>query len=283
MEGDGKAIPTRRLARDILSDVKLTELARLSKSYQISRAATELCCVLFALIGNLEMCLGRDEHDLCLAHARVFAFGYRSDRGTYSISKAQRQAILMWSHRITTDPNFVDVILANFHPNDVTKKRLEIAKAILERGSTHRCDFETRIRSSLTKSHVRILRWCEEMVRRRSINTIRASPRIGFYPRPKSPLESERTSLAFKYIETRKRQNYVQTLADTTIGKERTQSKIREVYKECYPKKNVDEVIEHFSPNREVIALRKAQERFKLFDKPDALPELDFDSLKDSY
>ena len=191
--------------------------------------------------------------------------------------------MLMWSHRVTTDPNFLDSILASFHPNDVTQKRLEIAKAILERGSTHRCDFETRIRSSLTKSHVCILRWCEEMIRRRDINIATTSPCIGFCPRPKSPPELERTSLAFKYIETRKRQSYVQTLADTTIDRERTQSKIREVYKEYYPKKNVEEVINHFSPNREVVALRQAQEKFNLFDKPYPVPDLDFNNLKDLY
>ena len=150
---------SRKTAKYLLTGVRRAELARLPRDYQVSRAATELCCAIFALVGTLELCMDREEHDACLETARVFAFGYRSDRGTFSLTERQRRAIFAWSHRVTAaDPNFVDNVLAPFRPTDVTETRLSIAHAILARGDTHRCDIATRIRNSLTKSHVCLLR-----------------------------------------------------------------------------------------------------------------------------
>ena len=281
-------------AEELLAGVRRAELARLPRDYQLSRAATELCCVLFALVGALELCMDRAEHDACLETARVFAFGYRSDRGTYSLTEQQRGAMFAWSHRVTaSDPNFVDNVLAPFRAaTDVTETRLAIAKAIVARGDTHRSDFATRIRSSLTKSHVYLLRWCEEMIRRRdgtaaSLPAVSVSPPApklqGFRPRPKSPQSPERTSLAFPFLETIPKNEYRQTLADTTMAKQLTHEKLRAVYGKHYPGKNLKDVLTHFAPNREVVALRNAQVKFNLLDKPDPPPALDFETLKDLY
>ena len=274
--------PGRLSAEALLGGVRKRELARLPAMYEVSRAATELCCLLFALVGVLELCVDREEHDACLETARVFAYGYRSDRGTYSLSELHRRAMLAWSHRVTADPNFVDNVLAPYRPSNTTKIRVDIARAILERGNTNRCDFATRIRNSLTKSHVCLLRWCEEMLSRRGASPV-ACKVEGFHPRPKSPPTPHRTSLAFPFLETIPKTKYRKSLADKTLAKQLTREKIRDVYGKHYPGKNVDEVLEHFAPDREVIALRNAQVKFRLLDKPDPPPALDFDTLKDLY
>ena len=125
------------------------------------------------------------------------------------------------------------------------------------------------------------------MIRRRASDAItlpamKVATR-GFRPRPKSPRTPERTSLAFPFLETIPKSNYSQTLADTTMAKQLTLEKLRDVYRKHYPGKNLKDVLAHFAPNREVIALRNAQVKFQLFDKPDPPPALDFETLKDSY
>ena len=92
-----------------------------------------------------------------------------------------------------------------------------------------------------------------------------------------------RTSLAFPFLETIPKTKYRKSLADKTLAKQLIREKIRDVYGKHYPGKNVDEVLEHFAPDREVIALRNAQVKFRLLDKPDPPPALDFDTLKDLY
>ena len=85
-------------------------------------------------------------------------------------------------------------------------------------------------------------------------------------PRPKPARNHGRTSLAFEFIDTRVKQApYVKTLADTTTAAARpiTVAMIREIYRRHAPGKNVEDAIACF-PGREVVLLRRAQERFGL-------------------
>jgi len=222
------------------------------------------------------------QHHAILKCVENAAFQYRSSYGTYNISLIEKAALCQWAHRISTDPNLTTHLLIQRDPRTIPKESLKMAKAILNRGhlknnnTTKRsCDFPTRVRNTLTTSHVHLLTWCTEMVQHQLRlpqmlpisddaddgdghgTTPAAGTAAG--KSDQADTSNKPSSLAFNFLPTIPATiKYVKTVQDSTMGGGRrtTINEIKILYATYEPNKNVRCALEEFQGN-EVVLLRK--------------------------
>ena len=270
------------IASNVLHKIKRSHLATITQVRHLNRAATELFCVLYVLLVQYptsvqEMdAFDTVQHNAILKCVENAAFQYRSSYGTYNISLEERAALCQWAHRISTEPNLTTQLLVQIDPRSIPKKSLKMAKAILNRGhlknnnTTKRsCDFPTRVRNTLTTSHVHLLTWCTEMVQ----HQLRLPPMLsvgdddghghGTIPAAcnsdQGDTSNKPSSLAFNFLPTIPATiKYVKTVQDSTMGggRRNTINEIKILYATYEPNKNVRCALEEFQGN-EVVLLRK--------------------------
>jgi hypothetical protein len=168
--------------------------------------------------------------------------------------------------------------LSNVDPSTIAKDRLDAAKAILKRGDTKRSkrvvSFESRIRDTLTASHVYLLTWCvtviaacengweEQELRGEHKSFAGVSSNAND---DDSKARTRRSSLAFNFLTTiPEEKQKVKSIADKTmvgVGRELTVRMIQEMMVKHCPGKNVNESIQQFLGS-EVVLLRKLQMKY---------------------
>ena len=276
------------IASKVLHKIKLSHLATITQVRHLNRAATELFCLLYVLLVQCPTSVQEmDAFDTIQHHAILkcvenAAFQYRSSYGTYNISLIEKAALCQWAHRISTDPNLTTHLLIQRDPRTIPKESLKMAKAILNRGhlknnnTTKRsCDFPTRVRNTLTTSHVHLLTWCTEMVQHQLRlpqmlpisddaddgdghgTTPAAGTATG--KSDQADTSNKPSSLAFNFLPTIPATiKYVKTVQDSTMGGGRrtTINEIKILYATYEPNKNVRCALEEFQGN-EVVLLRK--------------------------
>ena len=276
------------IASKVLHKIKLSHLATITQVRHLNRAATELFCLLYVLLVQCPTSVQEmDAFDTIQHHAILkcvenAAFQYRSSYGTYNISLIEKAALCQWAHRISTDPNLTTHLLIQRDPRTIPKESLKMAKAILNRGhlknnnTTKRsCDFPTRVRNTLTTSHVHLLTWCTEMVQHQLRlpqmlpisddaddgdghgTTPAAGTAAG--KSDQADTSNKPSSLAFNFLPTIPATiKYVKTVQDSTMGGGRrtTINEIKILYATYEPNKNVRCALEEFQGN-EVVLLRK--------------------------
>ena len=255
-----------------LRAIKHDHLACLTAMRHLTRAPHELFCLLFCLLckklSESSPASAKEMDDRCMCCCNNVAIGYRTRSGAYDINEIDRKTLRDWAVSTTVNEGFIDQ-LSNINPLDIEKDRMDTARAIVKRGDTKRSkrsvSFESRIRDTLTQSHVYLLQWCvgmigcekeEEVIAHKSLTSVSSVS--------KTERGDKVSSLAFPFLPTIPLEiPYVKSMADRTMvgGRMQTIKMIREMMAMHCPEKNVNESIELFL-GREVVLLRKLQSSY---------------------
>lgn len=259
-----------------LRAIKQDHLACLTAMRHLTRAPHELFCLLFCLLckklPESSPAIAKEMDDRCMRCCNNVAIGYRTRSGVYDINEIDRTTLRDWAVSTTVNEGFIDQ-LSNINPLDIEKDRMDTARAIVKRGDTKRSkrsvSFESRIRDTLTQSHVYLLQWCVGMIGgadgeegEEEVNMHKSLTSVSSVS--KTERGDEVSSLAFPFLPTIPPEiPYVKSMADRTMvgGRMQTIKMIREMMAMHCPEKNVNESIELFL-GREVVLLRKLQSSF---------------------
>jgi hypothetical protein len=276
---------------DSINKIKPLELAKGVKRH-LNRAAHELYCLLHCLIIESE-CINSLEYEALCICVNNAANGYCTSSGTYSLTQQHRNMLRDWAYRTST--NNIQNTLLSINPSLISKEKINVAISIINRGNINskyrKYSFITRIKNSLTPSHVHLYQWCLDIVQLRrgtqsiaslmnykNEDIVEGNNMKDAKEKEKQYLKSRirKSSLSFHFLPTiPTKKKYVETIADQTMhnGRKLIINEIKHIYKMNCPGKNINNILKKYY-GKEVILLRKIRSLYINNSNEDTMDDL---------